>query len=667
MKLIFWSQVLLIFIPFYAQAQVANPAPNDTLVQELETVILTVNTTASNKESLKPLGSLEEHLSTLSDVNMIHRGAYAAETMLQGMSSERSIITIDGMRVYGACTDKMDPITAYIDLANVSQIEVQSGAHSQLAGSIAGSMQVNTKQGTFKQMKDNWQWRSGIEFNNLQRIFGVNYGHNREKYYLLANLNYRKAENYLAADRKEVLYSGFTKYNSEIKFGYKLNEHQTLTAAVLYDRAKDIGYPGLPMDVALAQGLLTNIKYYIHQPHKKWRHLDAQIYFNKVVHVMDDSHRPSVPIRMDMPGWSTTFGWNGNAHFIHKKHEVELKAQIHHNQSLAEMTMFANNLDDLDMFMLTWPDVRTTNSSLLVQDEWRLNEKWIWKNIVGSTYQYQQIGTDFGKQSLAIFYPNFNGTRSDYLFQLMSQIGYHSHEWLANLSIGYNERAPSVSEGFGFYLFNSFDKYDYIGNPYLQKERAFSAQSKVKWMNTRHQLTFSASYYYFLNYIIGLPNPQMSSMTIGANGVRIYQDIDKVNLANVSLDWVASWYFWLNSKTNISWRTGRQRDLGYLPMLQPLQFMQQWNFQLPQEFSFQAKILAHAPYATANNYFGEQNLPAFAVLDLGVQKVWNKDGFSLQAKLGVQNLLDHNYTTFADWNRIPQMGRNVFLHLLCSF
>ena len=39
--------------------------------------------------------------------------------------------------------------------------------------------------------------------------------------------------------------------------------------------------------------------------------------------------------------------------------------------------------------------------------------------------------------------------------------------------LGYGERAPSVSEGYGFFLFNSFDNYDYIGNPNLKNEKAF--------------------------------------------------------------------------------------------------------------------------------------------------------------------------------------------------
>ena len=44
---------------------------------------------------------------------MVKRGSYAWEPLINGMATERTVITIDGMRIFGACTDKMDPITSY--------------------------------------------------------------------------------------------------------------------------------------------------------------------------------------------------------------------------------------------------------------------------------------------------------------------------------------------------------------------------------------------------------------------------------------------------------------------------------------------------------------------------------------------------------------------------
>ena len=71
--------------------------------------------------------SVEEYLQSVQNVNLIRRGAYAFEPILNNMFSERSVVTIDGMRVFGACTDKMDPVTSYVEMHNLSSITVHSG------------------------------------------------------------------------------------------------------------------------------------------------------------------------------------------------------------------------------------------------------------------------------------------------------------------------------------------------------------------------------------------------------------------------------------------------------------------------------------------------------------------------------------------------------------
>jgi iron complex outermembrane receptor protein len=58
------------------------------------------------------------HFATLDNINgrldgmsLIKRGAYAQEPQLNGFSGGQLNVTIDGMKMFGACTDKMDPIT----------------------------------------------------------------------------------------------------------------------------------------------------------------------------------------------------------------------------------------------------------------------------------------------------------------------------------------------------------------------------------------------------------------------------------------------------------------------------------------------------------------------------------------------------------------------------
>lgn len=64
---------------------------------------------------MKMAVSVDEYLASSDNISFIKRGAYAWEPLLNSMSTERSTLTIDGMHIFGACTDKMDPITSYVE------------------------------------------------------------------------------------------------------------------------------------------------------------------------------------------------------------------------------------------------------------------------------------------------------------------------------------------------------------------------------------------------------------------------------------------------------------------------------------------------------------------------------------------------------------------------
>src|SRR5690606_11232417 len=121
-----------------------------------------------------------------------------------------------------------------------------------------------------------------------------------------------------------------------------------------YDHAWDIGYASLPMDVGSAVGKIGSLalRYYGKEKLERW---ETKFYMSDVAHIMDDSKRPDVPIRMDMPGWSKTGGFYSQLDLVHsRKWSSQLKIEGYRNWRRAEMTMYPPN--EQEMFMLTWPD-----------------------------------------------------------------------------------------------------------------------------------------------------------------------------------------------------------------------------------------------------------------------------------------------------------------------
>ena len=89
------------------------------------------------------IDDLTEHLD---GVSLIKRGAYAMEPQMNGFSGGQLNITIDGMKMFGACTDKMDPVTSYLEPANLKSITLEHGTNGSLYGNnIGGSVGLALK------------------------------------------------------------------------------------------------------------------------------------------------------------------------------------------------------------------------------------------------------------------------------------------------------------------------------------------------------------------------------------------------------------------------------------------------------------------------------------------------------------------------------------------
>src|SRR5690606_28630950 len=128
---------IILFSAFAVQNIVAQPGTDTLKTAEIQEVIVIGTGNIANKQG-KPLGSIDEYLQKSSAINMIRRGAYAWEPVINNMQTERTLITIDGMRIFGACTDKMDPITSYVEVSNLSEAEIISGQQGSCHGSTIG-------------------------------------------------------------------------------------------------------------------------------------------------------------------------------------------------------------------------------------------------------------------------------------------------------------------------------------------------------------------------------------------------------------------------------------------------------------------------------------------------------------------------------------------------
>lgn len=639
--------------------------------QQLKEVIIIGNPSDNYVKEAKALGSLDSYLEASNSVNMIKRGAYAWEPILNGMSTERSVLTIDGMRIFNACTDKMDPITSYVETTNLSNAQIEEGQAGSAHGStIAGSINlVRKKSGFGGDKKIGGSAFAGFETNNKQQIYGLALQHSSNQFFADADFTYRNAENYKAGRKsgktKEVDYSQFTKYNLSAITGYKFNEDHEIEASFIYDKATDVGYPGLPMDVSLAEAVISSVEYRYRNVSEYIYLWETKAYYNSITHIMDDSYRPVVPIRMDMPGWSKTGGFYSKLLGSINKHSLKATLSAYLNNSLAEMTMYPNDVNEKEMFMLTWPDVNTLYGGINLEDSILLNSHLNLLLQGGVGIQKNEIKSELGLNSLQLFYPDLKSTKTRILKSLFGQLSLHHQNFLYQFGVGYGDRAPSVSEAYGFYLLNVNDNYDYIGNPNLKNEKSLNAELSTTYTTDRFKAKAKINYFYMMDYIIGKPRPGVPTMNITADGIKVYEQLSHASLLNTSLSMEYNPFDYWTFSGDVSYRYGQGSRNTVLPLIQPFSYLMKIRYE---QDSYFGEISLSGNTKNRNSIeFGETQKPAYAIVNLALSKSFDLEKQDITLKIGVENLLDKHYTSFDNWFEIPSMGRNIYANIIYKF
>ena len=630
--------------------------------QNLDEVVIVSETGRGRKRSVKgQVASIDEHLGVLRHVNLVRRGSYAWEPVVNNMQMERLSTTIDGMKIFYACTDKMDPVTSYVESGNLQSISLNSGldGNPQATGNIGGSLDLKLRKAGFDNDPFHASASAGHEWNGHVQVYGADAALSSHRTYLNAGAFYRHAEKYKVGGGDELQFSQFRKVNVFTNAGFRLAEKDMLEATFIFDRATDVGYPALNMDVAKAEGLITSLSYKHLFSKASW---ETKVYYNHITHVMDDTTRPDVAIHMDMPGDSRTAGIYSLLTTSIKQHNLALNYDLYYNRLFADMTMYPGGA--APMYMVTWPDVETLNTGLALTDNVRIARNQSLRLSAKLAWQQQKLNNEEGYHALRVFFPGM----TDAYHQTTGRIA-AAYQWSMvngqwSIGAGWGSRAPTVTEAYGYYLNNTFDQYDYIGNPSLKNESAIEVNAASQWSmaNGQWSIGLDANVFFFSNYIIGQFETRLSPMTVGAEGVKVYGNISHATIANASL--TANWQMTEQLRWNgkVSYSSGRDADGDALPLISPISWQTELQYHY-KRLQAQATIKGNARQSNYGEKYRETPASEWAIVNLSANYQLAISNWQLAIRLGVENLFDKRYATYADWNHIPQKGRNIYMNL----
>lgn len=655
--------LLLLFTGMLLNAQ-NNNTKKDSLLTNLAEVKLT--TTKSKIETeMKMAVSVDEYLASFDNISFIKRGAYAWEPLLNNMSSERSIVTIDGMHVFGACTDKMDPITSYVESNTLSSIDIKSGQEGSLHGAtIAGSIDLKRKSTAFtREKKWGGAYQTGYEFNNKQFFNLGNLSYSSKKFVADGAVSYRTADNYFDGNKDEVKNSQYNKFNTSLGLSYKTSDLSSVRADLIFDKATDVGYPALPMDLSLSRAIITSASFKQLYEDGLIRVWDTKAYFNTIEHYMDDTTRPENLVHMDMPGWSTTYGLISKANFKKNSLSSEIQLNAYDNLSIAEMRMYPQDRKNQTMFAYSWPWVTTRfaglsmNNSLDISDKSQLN----FGGSLAVNYNYSKY-IEFNW----IFHPGAPQEKTKFLPNLYASYQLNTNDFDFSVGGGYGHRAPSVSEGYGYYIYNSFDRYDYIGNPNLKNEISYEANASGGYKIKKGSIQAKVNYFYIQNYIIGEILSAGSPMNYQSVGVKGYTSLDYATLFNFSLNANYDILHHLHWRGTLTYARGKDENSSNLPFIRPLSYNTSLQY-MYNDFTFQASLNGDAAQLNYSPQYGENAKDAYSIVNLSADYSFKIKNIRTVLQVGAENVFNQYYITYADWGNIPRMGRNIFTSLKFNF
>lgn len=603
-------------------------------------------------------------------INMIRRGNFAMEPSLRSLSGGQITMSIDGMRIFGACTDKMDPISSYVEPNNLESFSVSYDPGANTGGSgIGGGIDFRLKQPAFSDIP-RWSGRIGTGFETngvaLQTLGGLEYS--SADIAFQANGIFRRSGNYNSSGGREILFSQYHKWNGSASLMVRTRESAYLKADYLQDEGYDIGYPALTMDVAFAKARIAALSYVWNskQGRVRW---ETKGYYNYIDHAMDDTQRPAetVAMHMDMPGTSTTFGGFSSLD-LHLSDSHHLKVQVdgYHNKLWATMTMYPPNASA--MFMYTLANPMRTDAGIHISDAISLNDKLTLTPSARLEYMHDEISGREAKEQLSgIFSGDLSRNRLITNLSLGASFQV-DQKWFLNASIARGGRAASLQEAYAFYIYNRLDAFDYLGNPDLSQESSINLSLGSSYRNETLEASANVFGYFINDYIAGSILDGYSTMTIGASGVKQYVNIPSARLygGELALKWKLAERLILTSLNTFT--RGNDNEGFALPLVAPFKTINSVDYNLQKTF-FRIEGVTNAKQKHVNALrYGETPTAASTVFNchLGKQIALSKLS-RLKINVSVENIFDEHYFQHLDIMKVARPGRNFTCRMTVLF
>ena len=587
-------------------------------------------------EELKSSDLAEALTQSVPSMTIIRRSGIANDIVFRGQKRDNINVVIDGMKVCGACVNRMDPPTSHVMTQNIDEVQITHGAFDvEDFGTLSGKVKINTRKpqeefagevnlnvGSFDYKKATVSASGGtgdIKFlisaskeeggqykDGEGSSFSEQLANQVEGTALAGNAYLPSSANRDAYERKSAM----------AKLFWDITDDQALKLSYTANRSEKILYPNTPMDADYDDSNLYNIEYSIDNIGDLSKKLEMQVYQTEVDHPMSIQQRKSSVAKGVIKHWLTTKMQGAKVKNSFDLATHELVAGLDYSIRNWDGAYYKNG-NPLSTQFHSINDVDTKNRALFIKDKFRVGAVEVES---GLRYDDTTIIPTGTQQS-----NDYNGLTGNIFATIKANT---TLKYYAGL--GKSSRVPDARE---LYFVDKTGVT--IGTPDLKETKNYEADIGFEkdfansTLNTKFFYSKLKDYIYYNGVKIGGNNFENIDATIyGAEMSGSYLATDRLSL-----------------DCGLAYTVGKKDDLPAgqtdkdLVDIAPLKMTLATNYELDSSTA-KVELVARDSWDTIDSDNGEQALAGYTVVNLK----WEREvSDAVELTLGMDNVFDKTY------------------------
>lgn len=607
---------------------------------------------------------VEDHLESLSGVDLVSRSQFAADPMVRGLQRGRTEVLIDGMRMTPACVDGMDPLTAYLESDNLASMEVVRGSGSGEAGSSRPGLRFQltpppSHAGGMMQVETGYHSASNARWVQPSIAIG------KEKWSARVSGTWRKTGDMVAGGGERMDGSALQKGNLYLTVEARPDPDHTVRARYIGDWAGWIGYPALLMDTRKAEAHLAGVEYHWERPVAGLSHVTMNLYGSRVLHTMDD-YRRNVENRtvmqgmyMPMDGETRTGGLSLQTRKVIGATVLDVSSEGWSTFAFGDMEMEPLDPNEAPMSLLTLGDVRSMHTRHSLDVRRFFGHGWELGGQMTVESASHQLESSRSRAVYRALYPDLSsvhGSDISWMSTLRLQKAV-SDTWILGSRLSLGTRAADVNERYGYYIYQPLDGFFYTGNPGLRPEISRQGELYVLFGDSQSPVSGRTAFWVH----------EMDRYITGERTGEVFKQMQNRGVARLGgieteLAWRWSLAWMLSGEA--SWMRGKHVSNGTpLPMIPPLKgaLRLQWMGG-PWRADLRWRVAMQQPRVAEKEY-DERTVDGYHLVDVSIRRELGK---RLMIQAGVENMFDRYAVDHLSVNQFPRPGRNIQLTLRWS-